>query len=135
MALVARLRQLRPAPLVFAVPNGGGRTRYWGRRLKAEGVKRGVSDLVVLEPRGPHHGLVVELKKPGGAASDEQLEFLAACRERGYCALLAQEGLEAAWRDVQRYLALPSGPLTRAQSMEELGRSLGATTRRARLLS
>ena len=39
------------------------------KRLKASGYKRGFPDVFVYEPRGPFHGLAIELKKEKGEGS------------------------------------------------------------------
>src|SRR5699024_10256580 len=51
---------------LHAVPNGGARNIVVARKLKAEGVQRGVPDLCLPVPRGPYHGLYIELKRAGG---------------------------------------------------------------------
>src|SRR5699024_826416 len=48
---------------LHAVPNGGARNIVVARKLKAEGVQRGVPDLCLPVPRGPYHGLYIELKR------------------------------------------------------------------------
>ena len=64
-----------------AIPNGGTRgddtkTRaIRGGQLKAEGVKKGVSDCFLPIRRGIFSGLYIEMKKPGGKESIEQIEF------------------------------------------------------------
>lgn len=74
----------------FAVPNGGARDIRVAAKLKATGVKSGVSDVVIPVPRHGMHGLFMELKKSpefGGKvsqASDKQLEFGAAMQAMGY---------------------------------------------------
>lgn len=46
----------------FHVPNGGYRLGKEAGRMKAQGVKAGVSDLVIRQARGGWHGLYLELK-------------------------------------------------------------------------
>ena len=64
-----------------AIPNGGSRgdtTRaraIRGGQLKAEGVKKGVSDTLLPVRRHNCSGLYIEMKKPGGKQSKEQIEF------------------------------------------------------------
>lgn len=60
--LVAYLRSVLPQPwLVFAVPNGGGRSKAESGVLKAMGVMAGVPDLLIV---GPGKVIAVELKAP-----------------------------------------------------------------------
>ncbi|MDO5650141.1 MAG: VRR-NUC domain-containing protein, partial [Gallicola sp.] len=61
--------------LLFAVPNGGARSRVTGAILKAEGVLRGVSDLILLYPAQGYHALLIELKTEKGRQSDTQKAF------------------------------------------------------------
>jgi len=61
-----------PDYMIFAVPNGGKRGIKEAGRLKAEAVKAGVSDLIILT-----HGkaLFLEMKKLDGKVSKVQEEF------------------------------------------------------------
>lgn len=71
---------------LHAIPNGGERNPAVAARLKAEGVKSGVSDLC-LPARckvGAYVGLYIEMKKPGGKESENQKEFGAFVQEQGY---------------------------------------------------
>ena len=52
-----------PKELLFAIPNGGKRSPVTGSILKAEGVRRGIPDLMLAIPRGNYHGL---FNIPGG---------------------------------------------------------------------
>lgn len=61
---------------MFAVPNGGQRSAISGARLKAEGVKPGVPDIIFPLRRYPFSGLVLEMKKKGGKTSIEQDEYI-----------------------------------------------------------
>ena len=47
----------------FAVPNGGYRSIREASRLKAQGVRPGVSDIVILYPTAKYHGLLIEAKR------------------------------------------------------------------------
>jgi hypothetical protein len=54
-------------------PNGGWRKLATAKRLKAQGVKPGVPDVVILRPVGSP--IYVELKSFGGVLSEAQKEF------------------------------------------------------------
>ena len=59
--------------MLFAVPNGGDRNMLVAKKLKAEGVKKGVPDLCLPLPRGGYHGLYIEMKRQkNGRISPEQ---------------------------------------------------------------
>lgn len=71
--------------LLFAIPNGGARSPATASKLKATGVKRGVSDMYLPVARHGKHGLWIELKKlKGGKESPEQVAWGQAMREQGY---------------------------------------------------
>ena len=75
---------------LFAVPNGGIRHIQEAVRLKAEGVQRGVPDLVLPIPRGKHCGAYLELKANKGRLSEEQKDWLRFLEAQGYA-------VEVAW--------------------------------------
>lgn len=70
--------------VMFAIPNGGARHPATGKRMKAEGVKRGVPDIFLPVARGAYHGLFIELKVPGGRVTPEQEEWRMRLLEQGY---------------------------------------------------
>lgn len=49
---------------LFAVANGGGRSKAEAARLKAEGVVAGVSDLILLKRNREYGALLIEMKTP-----------------------------------------------------------------------
>ena len=59
---------------MYAIPNGGDRNPIVAARLKAEGVKSGVSDICIPVAKHGYHGFYIELKKPGGKESPTQVE-------------------------------------------------------------
>lgn len=96
--------------LLFAIPNFAGRlgkaTAMHGARLKREGRKKGVPDMLLPIPRGTYHGLFVELKAKGGRPTPEQREWLHALQDAGYAAHLCV-GWEDARQCIESYLQLP----------------------------
>lgn len=70
---------------LYAVPNGGKRDAREAARLKAQGVKAGVNDLVLPIMAGGFGGLYVELKVGKNTLSDLQLDFHQRAREGGQC--------------------------------------------------
>jgi hypothetical protein len=69
---------------LFAVPNGGRRDRITGARLKAEGVKAGVADLILLRRNSQYGALLIELKTPRGSQSQAQRDWQKAIEKDGY---------------------------------------------------
>jgi hypothetical protein len=70
--LVRWFRQTYKGVRIFAIPNGGQRSRATAGRLKVEGVSAGVPDLFV-----PAWGLWIEMKRQkGGVVSAEQKDWM-----------------------------------------------------------
>lgn len=85
--------------LLFSIPNGGERNKAVASRLKAEGVKPGVPDVMlpvakelpaVSGPPMHQHGLFIEMKLPGrhkrknGDRSDSQIVWHELLDNQGY---------------------------------------------------
>jgi len=90
--------------LLFAIPNGGLRDKITAARLKAAGVRAGVPDTFLPVPRGPWHGLFIELKKPGEHRVDpKQDNFINELIKQGFGAAVCV-GWEAASKMLIQYL-------------------------------
>lgn len=90
--------------LLFAVPNGGARDAITGARLKAEGVRPGVPDLMLALPRGGKGGLFIEMKrKRAGRPSKAQIEVSYALLGAGYHVALCR-GADEAMNVIKNYL-------------------------------
>lgn len=95
---------------IFAVPNGGDRNPITAARLKAEGVKSGVSDICLPFARQGYHGFFLEMKKPGGKESPTQKEFGAFLKSENYLYTMCDSWDKA--RDaIQWYLGQQMLPL------------------------
>ncbi|MFM9270929.1 VRR-NUC domain-containing protein [Halomonas elongata] len=93
----------------YHVPNGGYRLGKEAGRMKQQGVKAGVSDLVTRQARGGWHGLYLEFKAspPRDAdLADSQHEWLEGSEYEGYCSALAL-GFEEAKAILREYAAWP----------------------------
>lgn len=60
---------------LMAFPMQGRRTIQAGRRLKAEGMRKGLPDMFLALPTTESAGLWLELKATGGKPSPEQVQF------------------------------------------------------------
>lgn len=102
--------------LLFAVPNGGARTKKTAGKLKAEGIVKGVADLLLLVPAGEYHGLCIEMKKEEityddkgrkkverGYQRPEQKEWQALVEEQGYKYVVCWN-IEGFQKEVNDYL-------------------------------
>lgn len=81
--------------LLFSVPNGGYRRTREAALLKLEGCRAGAPDLLLLVPVAPYHGMVLEMKAPGGKESEEQKTFLGELIAQGYKVVVAYSTEEA----------------------------------------
>ena len=82
----ARHRQLR---WMFSIPNGGHRHIGVAKKLKAEGVKKGVHDIMLPVIRETYEGkilpgLFIEMKFGANTLTKEQKEFKVAMEAEGY---------------------------------------------------
>lgn len=80
MLFVQWFRRTYPGVRVFAIPNGGARSKATAGKLKATGVSAGVPDLFIPEWR-----LWVEMKRSkGGVISPEQKDWMTYLNTVGY---------------------------------------------------
>lgn len=103
-----RLQYPKLARLLFAVPNGGGRSKVEAGIMKAEGVTAGVSDLILLVPRGGHGALCIEMKTDsrGSRQSEAQKEWQKDVESQGYMYVVVRT-LDEFMKVVRHYLSLP----------------------------
>jgi len=93
-------------------------------KMKAQRSTHTLPDMLVMEPRGPFHGLILELKKYGESPwkkngqlkedrhIQDQSKTINLFIAKGYCAEFAV-GLNAAIKSVDTYMALPPAYGTR----------------------
>ena len=94
-----------PEKLLFAVPNGGSRNKLEAINLKRQGVKSGVSDVLLLIPKGGFASLCLEFKTKTGKQSDEQKEFQKQAENCGSKYVIVRSVKEAIEK-VREYLKL-----------------------------
>jgi len=109
----------------FAIPNGGSRpkktyiTRFGntktfcpsGKKLKAEGVKAGLPDIIIFVPKWNEdgscfHALMIEFKSAKGRLSKEQKDVCQKLKNKDYFVIVAYN-LEEAIEATIGYLGLP----------------------------
>ncbi|MDB5996873.1 MAG: hypothetical protein JWP42_4009 [Pseudomonas sp.] len=89
---------------LVAVPNGGQRNVIVAAKLKAEGVRAGFPDLMLLIPRHGFSGLMIEMKRvKGGRMQPEQIEWQVWLNEQGFMVVTCN-GAEAARETIRTYL-------------------------------
>jgi VRR-NUC domain len=102
--------------MAFTISNGARTGWTTSKKLKAEGVRPGVPDIMIAAPSGGQNGtklfngLFIELKRPRSkknkpVVSPEQQRWINALREHGYQAEVCY-GLEEAQAAINNYLAL-----------------------------
>lgn len=69
---------------LFAVPNGARTSEGTARKLKREGMRAGVADLILPIPAGGHVGLFLEMKTSTGTVSKPQRLWHAAMAAIGH---------------------------------------------------
>lgn len=69
---------------VFAVPNGLRLPIGLAVKAKRQGLKSGVPDLFLPIPRGPYHGLFIEMKAPDGRLAPLQRTWISYLRDQKY---------------------------------------------------
>jgi hypothetical protein len=97
---LSRYPELR---FLFAVPNGGLRSKTEAARFKAQGVRAGVPDLMLPVSRRSYHGLFIELKTAVGRVSDAQRDWIGTLNNLGYYACIAR-GQDECWKVLLWYL-------------------------------
>jgi hypothetical protein len=109
-ALMRELELRYPAvfELIYHVPNGGHRVKAVAGKLKAQGVKAGIPDLVLTMARGGFFGLYIEFKAtpPNDAAiSPSQHERIRKLNEQGYLAVVCRGHFDTV-EQIRAYLRL-----------------------------
>ena len=96
--VVRWFRQTWPGVRIFAIPNGGARSKATAGRLKAEGVASGVPDMFV-----PAWRLWVEMKRTkGGSLSPEQKDWRDYLQSVGYWVIVGK-GADDAKRQISAF--------------------------------
>lgn len=91
---------------LFAVPNGGYRTKTTAALMKEEGQLAGVADLILLKRKGSCGALLLEAKVKGNYQSETQREWQKRIEADGYIYKIFHT-LEEFAEIVNEYLALP----------------------------
>lgn len=90
--------------LPFAVPNGARTSMSTARKLKSEGLKAGVPDVIIPVPVGDYNGAAIEFKRKGNRPSDKQMWWLKALELQGYKTTIQYTGADA-FQWLENYLA------------------------------
>ncbi len=96
---------VRSENLLIHCKNESKQSPIAGSRMKAQGVRKGCADYLLLVPRGPYHGAAIELKAPGKKPSPEQVEWLGLVCFEGYYTQVC-DSLPTAIQAITDYLRL-----------------------------
>ena len=80
---------------MFAIPNGGYRTKATAGKMAAEGLKAGIADVFVPIPSKAYHGLFIEMKFGRNKLTELQQEFFEYATQQGYLCKVAYSADEA----------------------------------------
>jgi hypothetical protein len=94
--------------LLFAVPNGGQRNIVTAVKLKREGVKPGVPDIMFPLVTEWGNGLAIEFKKPKtGRVSEDQIGYIELLKEQKWLVKVCSDA-DSAVQAVKNYLSKPA---------------------------
>lgn len=88
--------------VIIHIPNEGKRSPRYAARLKAMGMRPGVSDLFIALGRHGYHGAWIELKSCKGKVSIKQQKFIEDMNEQNYYTTVCYS-LETALEKIKWY--------------------------------
>ena len=89
--------------LLIAIPNGGKRHLTTAKKLKAEGAKAGVPDLLFALPNHPFASLWVEMKTEKGRLSEKQKHYIERLQKVGFMVKVCRS-FEEFQREITDYI-------------------------------
>lgn len=93
-----------PEQLLFAIPNGGLRNIVTAARMKKEGVRAGIPDLMLAYPTTNYPALFIEMKRTdGGRLSDSQKTMIKILEYYHYKCVVCH-GWEQARAEIESYI-------------------------------
>lgn len=89
---------------LFSIPNGGQRHKATAVKLKAEGARAGIPDLMLALPIHGHPGMFLEMKRrKGSSTSPEQKQKIELLRGAGYIVKICR-GWDCARNEIISYV-------------------------------
>lgn len=73
-----------PGLLYFHTPNGGFRMKKQAKQFKAQGVRAGIPDVMILKGVGEYHGFAAELKVGRNKPTERQAEVIKQMKQEGW---------------------------------------------------
>ncbi len=96
---------------MFAIPNGGLRSKATAAKMAAEGARAGIWDICLPCPSKGYHGLFLEMKWGKNTLTPAQKEFGDYATQQGYCCKVAYSADEAI-KIIDEYLELNNDRFT-----------------------
>lgn len=93
-AAIFEINVRAPGLVIFSTLGGGYRNPREAAKLKREGARPGIPDLVIPYARKGYHGLYIEVKRPGGVLSKQQKSFMRFLNDNGYLAIMLADATE-----------------------------------------
>jgi hypothetical protein len=106
-ALLAQYISLQYPDLLYTASAGGMRTSIGtAKKMKRMGYKKGTPDMLIFEPKGNWHGLLIEMKREkGGALSESQKAFLDKAKGKHYYTAVCA-GFDEAKKVIDNYMKI-----------------------------
>lgn len=105
--VILHIQMAYPMALLSVSPAAGFKaSRGLAVKMVRMGYQKGTPDIIILEPNGVYHGLMVELKTPTGSLSPEQKRYLARAADRGYLTAVCHSAADAI-KLIDAYMELP----------------------------
>jgi hypothetical protein len=98
-----KLQYPRVWEVTASFPNQGRRSAANASRMKAEGLKKGIPDVVIFQPSKGYHGMFIEFKHGKMVVSPEQRQMIELLTNRDYYCCTCWE-LETAIKELKDYL-------------------------------
>ena len=95
VAVIAYIKLLYPKTLMTIAPAGIKMNIRTGLRFRKMGYSVGTPDILIFEPRGKYHGLLIEMKKIGGKVSKAQKRWIAEANKRLYKVVVCYGAVQA----------------------------------------
>lgn len=106
---------------LYAIPNGGHRSKKTAAAMEAEGLKRGYPDMGLELPAGVYHGMRIEQKHGKRKPSEDQVAWMRRLSGLGFYVLLSFSPDETI-KTIKRYVALKPGEGMPAHENDEFWR-------------
>lgn len=104
-AFVTWFNLQHPTKMLFAIPNGGARSKIEAAIMKGEGVVPGVGDTFLMFGNSHYYGLFIEFKAGDNKQSEKQKEFEQYCIQYKYKYVVCWS-VEEGIHEVTEYLKL-----------------------------